>query len=106
MGWIVRVFFICCFTLSAFGNAWGQWPLGKDPGEQKFKPTEPGGTITVTGRFQMFTSPHIKGHTFMLDTETGRLWIMKKDNTTGVFSLQRIPVEQAEPDHSEPSGKK
>lgn len=29
----------------------------------------------------------------MVDTETGRIWIMKKDHSTGEFSLHRVPVE-------------
>jgi hypothetical protein len=84
----------CALAASALGNAHGQWPMGKDPAEQKLKLAEPGGTITITGRFQMFVSPNVKGHTFMLDTETGRIWILKKDNTSAEFSLQRVPVEQ------------
>ncbi|MBI5569804.1 MAG: hypothetical protein HY914_07665 [Desulfomonile tiedjei] len=73
-----------------------QWPIGKDLAQGLGKPVEPGPTITFTGRFQMLTSPNVKGQTFMLDTDTGRVWILKKDHTTGDFSLQRIPVDEVD----------
>jgi len=73
----------------------GQWPLGRD-GLQGTLKTEPSPTITVRGRFQFFTSPNVKGETFMLDTETGRVWILKKDGTTGLFGLERIRVEDVD----------
>jgi len=67
-------------------ESFAQWPLGKD--------TTSGGYLTGSGRFQIFVSPNIKGHTFMLDAETGRLWIFKKDNASGEMTVQRIPVDQ------------
>lgn len=84
---------LCLLTT---GFAESQWPLGRDIAQGVAKSSEPGPAITVSGRFQMFTSPHLKGHTFMIDTETGRVWIMKKDHLTGDFSMQRISVEQVD----------
>jgi len=72
----------------------GQWPLGRE-GLQGLK-TEPSPTVTIRGRFQVFTSPNVKGETFMLDTDTGRMWILKKDSTTGLFTLERIQVEEVD----------
>lgn len=83
MGVVAGAASVCC----------AQWPLGKDLA-QGLKAAEPGPTITVTGRFQMLTSPNAKGQTFMLDTDTGRVWVLKKDHTTGDLSLQRIPVDE------------
>ncbi len=80
-----------------------QWPLGKETA-QTLKQGEQGSSITVTGRFQVFVSPNIKGHSFMLDTDTGRLWIFKKDNTSGEFSLHKIPVDDLETPPSAPGG--
>ncbi|MFH1115266.1 MAG: hypothetical protein V1792_15255 [Pseudomonadota bacterium] len=71
-----------------------QWPLGRDA-VQPAK-TEPGPTVTVNGRFQIFTSPHEKGDTFMLDTDTGRVWLLKKDKTSGDFAFGRIRVEEVD----------
>jgi hypothetical protein len=83
-----------------------QWPLGKETA-QMLKQGEQGSSVTITGRFQVFVSPNIKGHSFMLDTDTGRLWIFKKDNTSGEFSLHKIPVEDLEAGPFSPSaGKK
>lgn len=73
-----------------------QWPLGKDLAVPEPR-SESGPNVTGTGRYQIFVSPQAKGYTFMLDTETGRVWIMKKDHTSGEFSLQRVPVEQIDP---------
>jgi hypothetical protein len=72
----------------------GQWPLGREalPGIKQ----EPGPTITVSGRFQIFTSPNVKGETFMLDTDSGRIWILKKDGTTGLFSMERVAVQEVD----------
>ncbi|MBI5249694.1 MAG: hypothetical protein HY912_09380 [Desulfomonile tiedjei] len=70
-----------------------QWPLGKDLTQPETR-TESSANVTGSGRFQIFVSPQAKGYTFMLDTETGRVWIMKKDHTSGEFSLQRVQVEQ------------
>jgi len=52
--------------------------------------------VTATGRYQIFVSPHVKKHTFMLDTETGRVWIMKKDHASGDFSWKRVPVDEVD----------
>jgi len=65
---------------------------------------EPGPTVTVSGRFQIFTSPHEKGDTFMLDTDTGRVWLLKKDKTSGEYSFKRIPVEDVDSAKPEKSG--
>lgn len=75
-------------------ESFAQWPLGKDTTSGSTKPQESGGYLTGSGRFQIFVSPNIKGHTFMLDAETGRLWIFKKDNASGEMTVQRIPVDQ------------
>jgi hypothetical protein len=73
-------------------SAEAQWPLGREA-PNIAKPSESAVAVTGCGRFQVFVSPHVKGHTFMLDTDTGRVWSMKKDATTGDFSFQRIPVD-------------
>lgn len=78
--------------LSVESNA--QWPLGKDLPQPPGKSAETGISVTGSGRHQIFISPNVKGHTFMIDTDTGKIWIFKKDNTSGDYSLQRIPVEQ------------
>lgn len=86
-----------------------QWPLGRDGAIKLPKDHESEGPVTVTGRYQVFVSPNVKGHTFMIDTETGRVWIMKKDHASGEFSLQRIPVDQVDRDadrKSDPSDPK
>ncbi len=71
------------------------------------KELQPSPNLTTSGRFQVFTSPNIKGHTFMLDTDTGKVWTMKKDSTSGEFSLQRIHVDQVDGTKAEkPSGDK
>jgi hypothetical protein len=93
MGNLIRFITIVVTSLITVGAADAQWPLGRDT-QQGLKLGEPGATITVTGRYQIFVSPNIKGHTFMLDTETGKVWIMKKDSMSGDFSLQRIQVQQ------------
>jgi hypothetical protein len=74
--------------------AHGQWPLGG----QMPKPAKPAAAqhVTATGRFQVFVSPHIKGKTFMLDSDTGRVWIVQKDHATGTYSLKRVPVEEVD----------
>lgn len=74
--------------------SFGQWPLGRE-GLQGLK-TEPSPTVTIRGRFQVFTSPNVRGETFMLDTDTGKVWILKKDGTTGLFTLERIQVEEVD----------
>ena len=91
------VLIVCAGLLFGAGQVChAQWPIGKDLAQGLGKAVEPGPTITVTGRFQMLTSPSAKGQTFMLDTDTGRVWILKKDHTTGEFSLQRIPVDEVD----------
>ncbi len=90
---VIRFITIVMTSLVTVGAAEAQWPLGRDA-QQGSKLGEPGATITVTGRYQIFVSPNVKGHTFMLDTDTGKVWIMKKDSTSGDFSFQRVPVEQ------------
>ena len=82
-------------------SAEAQWPLGREtPGV--VPPSEASISATRCGRFQVFVSPHVKGHTFMLDTDTGRVWIMKKDATSGEYSFQRIPVDDLERQKSPP----
>jgi len=72
-----------------------EWPLGRDaPVVSKASESTP--NIMFSGRYQVFVSPNIKGHTFMLDTDTGRVWMMKRDDTSGEFSLKRVPVEQVD----------
>jgi hypothetical protein len=93
---ITRTIAALWLSLGTAMAADAQWPLGKELGQNVLKPAEPSGGITVTGRFQMFCSPNVKGHTFMLDTDTGRVWILKKDNLSGDFSLQRVPVDQVD----------
>jgi hypothetical protein len=78
------------------GVAEAQWPLGKDLTGQESK-AESGVNVTATGRFQIFVSPQAKGSTFMIDTDTGRVWVLKKDHTSGEFSFHRIQVEQVDP---------
>lgn len=82
-----------CFGVASWVQA--QWPLGKELQQLPLK-SEPGPNITVTGRFQIFVSPYAKGHTFMLDTDTGKVWVMHKDPTAGDFSLKRVPVEEVD----------
>jgi hypothetical protein len=89
---IVAVLFILTGTPQGV-NA--QWPLGKDITQMAEK-SVPGPNITATGRFQIFISPHLKGSTFMIDTDTGKIWIILKDHSTGNFSLKRVPVEEVD----------
>ncbi|HTY23399.1 MAG TPA: hypothetical protein VMC85_09740 [Desulfomonilaceae bacterium] len=96
----IAVLILCAATA---GIAIAQWPLGRDVTQQGLKVGEPGATITVTGRFQIFVSPNVKGHTFMIDTDTGRTWIMKRDSTSGDFSFQRIPVDQIDAEQAKPA---
>jgi hypothetical protein len=86
--------FACCLAMIA-GNVHAQWPLGRESLPET-KTESPGTSVTGTGRFQVFVTPQAKGYTFMLDTDTGRVWIMKKDSASGEFSLQRIPVDQVD----------
>ncbi len=71
--------------------AQAQWPLMRDG--QESKSTDSGGALTSAGRFQVFTTPQAKNSTFMLDTESGKVWIMRKDPSSGDYSLHRIPVD-------------
>ncbi|MFH0957788.1 MAG: hypothetical protein V1897_03710, partial [Pseudomonadota bacterium] len=88
---IIVLFVVIIFSCV---ETFAQWPLGKDTTSGSTKQQESAGYLTGSGRFQIFVSSNIKGHTFMLDAETGRIWIFKKDNTSGEMSLQRIPVDQ------------
>lgn len=92
---IFRTVVIGTLCLGAASWVQAQWPLGKELPQVSAK-SEPGPNITVTGRFQIFISPHTKGHTFMLDTDTGKIWVLHKDPTAGDFSLKRVPVEEVD----------
>ena len=91
-------------SLIGMAHAHAQWPLGEGLSKMQ-KEMQPSPNLTTSGRFQVFTSPNIKGHTFMLDTDSGRVWVMKKDSTSGEFSLQRIPVDQVDASGADESGK-
>jgi len=92
----VTISILILTACGAFGNqAYAQWPLGPDITKQA-RSAEQGTTVTATGRFQIFVSPNMKGHTFMLDTDTGRVWVVNKDSLSGNFSLQRVHVEQVD----------
>jgi len=80
-----------------------EWPLGRETSIVT-KASESTPCLMVSGRFQIFVSPNIKGHTFMLDTDTGRAWIMKRDDTTGEFSMKRVPVDQVDEGQTPKSG--
>jgi hypothetical protein len=104
MGIIIRSAMLLILSLGLTVSAEAQWPLGK-------MPTVPAGgksgpNVTVTGRFQIFVSPQEKDHTFMLDTDTGKIWILKKDHSTGDFSWKRVPVEGVDPEKAEEVDKK
>ena len=95
MNIVVRALLGMSLVLVLSPWATAQWPLG---GDMMKKPgIEPSPTVTVSGRFQIFTSPHEKGDTFMLDTDTGKVWILKKDSTSGTYLLKRIRVEEVDP---------
>ena len=96
MNGIMRLILVAAVSMGVVTTAQAQWPLGKELSVQEGKSTEGGTHVTTTGRYQIFVSPQAKGHTFMLDTDTGRVWIMKKDSTSGDFSLQRVSVEQVD----------
>jgi hypothetical protein len=72
-----------------------QWPLGKEL-TQTVQKGERDPAVTASGRFQIFVSPNHKNHTFMLDTDTGKVWIIIKDQTSGDFSFRRVPVEEVD----------
>ena len=96
MNGIMSLILVAAVSVGVVATAQAQWPLGKELAVQEGKSTEGGPYVTTTGRYQIFVSPQAKGHTFMLDTDTGRVWIMKKDSTSGDFSLQRVSVEQVD----------
>jgi hypothetical protein len=96
MNGIMRLILVPAVCLVLAATAHAQWPLGKELSVQEGKSTEGSPYVTGTGRYQIFVSPQAKGYTFMLDSESGRVWIMKKDSTSGDFSLQRIPVDQVD----------
>lgn len=83
--------------------AGAQWPLGRED-IHSAKSQESRDSIMVSGRFQVFVSPHAKGHTFMIDTETGRVWVLKKDGASGEFSFHRIAVDQVDGDKKDKPG--
>ncbi len=91
---VLVLLWLAIFGIMNYAEA--QWPLGKDLTGQEAK-TESTPNVTGSGRFQIFVSSQAKGYTFMLDTDTGRVWIMKKDHTSGEFSLNRVPVDQVDP---------
>lgn len=96
MNGIMSLILVAALSVGVVATAQAQWPLGKELSVQEGKSPEGGPYVTTTGRYQIFVSPQAKGHTFMLDTDTGRVWIMKKDSTSGDFSLQRVSVEQVD----------
>ena len=87
---------ILILSLGLIGDGHSQWPLGRESGQVPKGNEQATWNLMASGRHQIFVSPHIKGHTFMIDTDTGKVWVMKKDSTSGEFSLQRIPVEEVE----------
>lgn len=102
---VMRFFVVTVLCLGTALSAQAQWPLGKELAQTAPKAADSSSNITVSGRYQMFVSPNAKGHTFMIDTDTGRLWIMTKDAVSGNFSLQRIPVEEVD-SRSQEAGRK
>jgi hypothetical protein len=98
---VTTAFFVAALA-AACPSIEAQWPLGRDA--MQMTKTEPGPTVTVSGRFQIFTSPHQKGDTFMLDTDTGRVWLLKKDMTSGEYGFKRIRVEEVDSASSEKPG--
>ncbi len=93
----MKISAVLLVSLVVFGPSvcHGQWPLMREG--QELRSSESGQNLTASGKFQIFTSPQAKGSTFMIDSETGRIWIMIKDSSSGEFSLQRIPVEEIDP---------
>jgi hypothetical protein len=90
--WIAAVIVLC---VGGIDVARAQWPLGRQL-PQIPRASKSGPHVTGTGRFQVFVSPHLKDQTFMIDTETGKVWIIKKDHSTGDFSLKRVPVQEVD----------
>lgn len=85
-------------------GAYAQWPLGRDVPQMGVKAEDSATHVTATGKFQIFVSPQAKGYTFMLDTDTGRVWILKKDHASGDFFLQRIRVDQVDTEQTQKGG--
>ena len=83
----------CLLTLGWQQGLQAQFPFGVDKIKQSTGESSVP-NITMTGRFQMYVSPNIKNSTFMLDTDTGRVWIVKKDHTSGNYYLKRVPVDE------------
>lgn len=71
---------------------YAQWPISPDMGKST-KEKDDRVSVTGSGRFQVFVSPSVKGETFMLDTETGKVWILKKNHSTGDFFFEKLRVE-------------
>jgi hypothetical protein len=92
---IVKASLVMLLLVVTAWSAEAQWPLGNSP-QPQLKPPEPDSNLAGTGRFQVFISPNIKGHTFMLDSNTGKMWVFKKDHSTGDFYLERVKVENVD----------
>ncbi len=99
---VVIVSLITMTCLGMAGSALAEWPFGTEQPKKVEKP-QPWPAVTMSGRFQIFISPHLKGYTFMIDTDTGRVWEMKKDPSTGNFHLSRVLVEEVDKGKSEKS---
>jgi hypothetical protein len=95
MRFSLRLVVAVLLAIGLSGAADAQWPLNA---RNVPKAKEPGLSATAAGRFQVFVSPRIKSATFMIDTDTGKIWIFKKDHSTGDFSLKRVPVENVDKD--------
>jgi len=98
-----RALMVAILVYPVFDFAGAQWPLGRED-VHSARPQESRDSIMVSGRFQVFVSPHAKGHTFMIDTETGRVWVLKKDGASGEFSFHRIAVDQVDGEKKEKPG--
>ncbi len=92
---VSTIVFVMGVFVSMVACAHAQWPLGKELAQPPHK-AEPSPGVTTTGRFQVFVSPNHKGHTFMLDTDNGKVWMIVKDHTSGELSLRRVPVEEVD----------
>jgi hypothetical protein len=84
----------CVLVLGWQYDLQAQLPFGLDKSKKAEESSVP--NVTMTGRFQIFVSPNIKGATFMLDTDTGRVWIVKKDHKSGNHYLKRVSVEEVD----------
>jgi hypothetical protein len=89
-GWLFRVALSVLVFQAMSGLAIAQMPFGAAPG-----PTEVslGKGVPTTGRFQVFVSPNIEGKTFMIDSDTGRIWLVKKNHATGDLFLEMLKVQ-------------